>query len=174
MSFFPSPLVGEGGAQRRMRGLYPQRKIPSPVRDAAHRGHPKSELRSSRLPQGERGRGHRLLRDESVDPSRASEARHFRVCRTSNPPHPGWCEIFQRRRAELEHRRARFAVQNLEYACQQRAGGQELQQAATVDGMHMMRRHGCLPKRVDFVVPQSVDTRRVRSMKRVQSGRALI
>lgn len=57
---------------------------------------------------------------------------------------------------------------------EQRAGGQKLQQAATADGVHMMRRHGRLPKRADFVAPQSVDTRSVRSMKRVQSGRALI
>src|SRR5580658_7986053 len=48
-ALFPSPLVGEGGAKRRMRGYGLSMDLnPSPVRDASHRVHP--------LPQGERGR----------------------------------------------------------------------------------------------------------------------
>jgi len=39
---FPSPLVGEGGAERRMRGLHPQRQTPHPssLREAtlSHKG----------------------------------------------------------------------------------------------------------------------------------------
>src|SRR5664279_137636 len=52
----PSPLVGEGAfaQRRRMRGLYPRRQTPHPSPHFVRR-HPKSELRSSRLPQGERG-----------------------------------------------------------------------------------------------------------------------
>src|SRR5258705_9466935 len=54
--FFPSPLVGEGGAlwsalallSAPDEGSHSAETDPSPVRDAAHRGHP--------LPQGERGR----------------------------------------------------------------------------------------------------------------------
>ena len=42
---FPSPLVGEGGAKRRMRGLYPLRQTPHPSRMRfAHSSHPRASF----------------------------------------------------------------------------------------------------------------------------------
>src|SRR5947209_8555729 len=45
MIFFPSPLVGEGGAKRRMRGLSPRIETPHPASSRSARFSPPSPTR---------------------------------------------------------------------------------------------------------------------------------
>src|SRR6478735_5948156 len=54
---FPSPLVGEGGAKRRMRGLSRQMSV---WRDPPHPASSRSARFRHPLPQGERVRAHRF------------------------------------------------------------------------------------------------------------------
>ena len=72
--YFPSPLVGEGGAKRRMRGISPhvqcsRREIPHPSRTRFARPcHP--------LPQGERGEWvARMINSSAAGPGRRSAHR---------------------------------------------------------------------------------------------------
>jgi hypothetical protein len=97
--FLPSPLVGEGGAKRRMRGLYPRRQTPHPSAMPRHRVHP--------LPQGERETGPSPGRQRRVTqlPSKSRNSARLATDIAQQTSLAGRCFVL----ARCKHPRWRFS-----------------------------------------------------------------